>query len=139
MKIKGEIKMNMIFRGYAMDERGYHGGGIFLPDEAACANFIYLGTQSPNIRSVMITDIFDCRVAETLPGTPFLDYLHPDYHRILEILIPLQQGISSPTPLDFTFLEMEDQEIMKEYGEVYEVRFGFDSVSKGQFSEPSVD
>ena len=129
------MTMKMVFRGYAKDSKGYHGGGVFLKDEKACADFLFTAANTDGIDSVMITDMFDCPVAETLSGSFFLDYLHPDYRiEMLNALIPLQTFQKEPEALDFTFLKEEDQEIMKEYGEVYAQRFNFDAVRNGVFS-----
>ena len=49
---EGEMNMNMIFRGYAMNSEGRHGGGVFLKDERECATFIFLATQSPAVHKI---------------------------------------------------------------------------------------
>ena len=132
---EGEMNMNMIFRGYAMDSNGRHGGGVFLKDERECATFVFLATQSPDVHSVMITDLFDCQVAETLPKTPFLDYVHPGYRRIVDEIIPLQEGSLEAKDLDFTFLDPDDQNVIKDYLSVYRDHFGLDLFPNSQFSE----
>ena len=127
--------MKMMFKGYARDSEGHHGGGILLKDERDCATFVFLATQSPIVHSVLITDSSDYRVAETFPKMPFFDYVRPGYRRMVNEIIPLQEGSLEAKDLDFTFLEAKEQNVMKDYLSVYRDRFGLDLFPNSQFSE----
>lgn len=87
--------------GYIFNRDGYHSQPIYMDyNPETISTFIMRSYMSGG--KILITDVLDICVIQTVPGTFFLDYCEDKeflINELLPVLVPMQQGETEVPPL----------------------------------------